>query len=61
MNKKDHNAVVGEELNKRTEMNIGGFLGEDPFSAVWSVLHVVRGNYEIPPRGTLPQWLSHCF
>lgn len=57
----DHSPVAGEEQNNRTELNVGYSLEVEPFSAVRSLLRIVRGNYNICLLIRAVRWPYHCF
>lgn len=49
MNEKDHRTVAEEELYNKTELNVGEFLGVEPFSTIRSAVLVVPESYAISP------------
>lgn len=54
--REDLSAVAEEELSSKTDRNIGEWFGVEPFSSTRSVLHIVRGSYEIPSLSRPLPW-----
>lgn len=44
MDEKYHSAVAAEELNNRTEVNIGEWYGVEPSATIRNIVHVVQGR-----------------
>lgn len=52
---KDHSTVTGENLNRKTKLNVSEWLGAELSSVNVSAGNVLRGNYDITSLGkTLP-------
>lgn len=45
----DYDAVAGQELNNRTELNAGVWYAVESSSAIRGLLQIVRSNYGMPP------------
>lgn len=53
----DTHSTIGEQrMNNSTGQNVFEGLGVDPFSAVRGVVHLVRGNFGIPPLSRVLLW-----
>lgn len=61
IDEEEHSTVAEKELKNRTELNVNGWFGVEPLSAIRGVVYVVSSNYDVSSLSIALAWPYHCF